>query len=163
YTFASVAKMYPDWLDASMPALLMSGRSDYWLIGDFLQQNWVHWAIAYIGIFFDLLIVPLMLWKRTRLLGFLISVFFHLFNSIVFQIGIFPYMSIAFALFFFSPEILRKKFLPKKELYIGNEVIVPKNKKLIIGVRSEEHTSELQSRENIVCRLLLEKKKKTEQ
>src|SRR5690606_39538456 len=26
------------------------------------------------------------------------------------------------------------------------------------GVRSEEHTSELQSRENIVCRLLLEKK-----
>src|SRR6266511_4915643 len=26
-------------------------------------------------------------------------------------------------------------------------------------VRSEEHTSELQSRENLVCRLLLEKKK----
>src|SRR5690606_39636750 len=28
------------------------------------------------------------------------------------------------------------------------------------SVRSEEHTSELQSRENLVCRLLLEKKKK---
>src|SRR5690606_41719096 len=28
-----------------------------------------------------------------------------------------------------------------------------------IGDRSEEHTSELQSRENLVCRLLLEKKK----
>src|SRR5690606_40298454 len=28
-----------------------------------------------------------------------------------------------------------------------------------IVVRSEEHTSELQSRENLVCRLLLEKKK----
>src|SRR5690606_41077929 len=28
------------------------------------------------------------------------------------------------------------------------------------GVRSEEHTSELQSRENLVCRLLLEKKNK---
>src|SRR5690606_41074777 len=28
-------------------------------------------------------------------------------------------------------------------------------------VRSEEHTSELQSRENLVCRLLLEKKNKT--
>src|SRR5690606_41258361 len=27
------------------------------------------------------------------------------------------------------------------------------------GIRSEEHTSELQSRENLVCRLLLEKKK----
>src|SRR5690606_40432755 len=29
------------------------------------------------------------------------------------------------------------------------------------GSRSEEHTSELQSRENLVCRLLLEKKKET--
>src|SRR5690606_42109828 len=29
--------------------------------------------------------------------------------------------------------------------------------------RSEEHTSELQSRENLVCRLLLEKKKKKHQ
>src|SRR5690606_40801213 len=36
---------------------------------------------------------------------------------------------------------------------------------ITIGVknaRSEEHTSELQSRENLVCRLLLEKKKKTQ-
>src|SRR3712207_6905503 len=30
-----------------------------------------------------------------------------------------------------------------------------------VGVRSEEHTSELQSRQYLVCRLLLEKKKKT--
>src|SRR5207302_8403195 len=29
-----------------------------------------------------------------------------------------------------------------------------------LRARSEEHTSELQSRENLVCRLLLEKKKK---
>src|SRR5256886_8722908 len=29
----------------------------------------------------------------------------------------------------------------------------------VIGVRSEEHTSELQSQSNLVCRLLLEKKK----
>src|SRR5690606_41757039 len=31
---------------------------------------------------------------------------------------------------------------------------------LVEDARSEEHTSELQSRENLVCRLLLEKKKK---
>src|SRR5215475_14851104 len=31
---------------------------------------------------------------------------------------------------------------------------------IAIEPRSEEHTSELQSRENLVCRLLLEKKKK---
>src|SRR5690606_40872977 len=30
----------------------------------------------------------------------------------------------------------------------------------VLSSRSEEHTSELQSRENLVCRLLLEKKKK---
>src|SRR5690606_40496416 len=29
----------------------------------------------------------------------------------------------------------------------------------VVQARSEEHTSELQSRENLVCRLLLEKKK----
>src|SRR5690606_40685276 len=29
----------------------------------------------------------------------------------------------------------------------------------LVMIRSEEHTSELQSRENLVCRLLLEKKK----
>src|SRR5690606_41009650 len=29
----------------------------------------------------------------------------------------------------------------------------------VVEARSEEHTSELQSRENLVCRLLLEKKK----
>src|SRR5690606_24996237 len=35
------------------------------------------------------------------------------------------------------------------------------NKKTNFVKRSEEHTSELQSRENLVCRLLLEKKKDT--
>src|SRR5690606_41931750 len=37
---------------------------------------------------------------------------------------------------------------------VGGEVERP------VVPRSEEHTSELQSRENLVCRLLLEKKKK---
>src|SRR5688572_31341835 len=32
---------------------------------------------------------------------------------------------------------------------------------MILSTRSEEHTSELQSQSNLVCRLLLEKKKKT--
>src|SRR5256886_13178641 len=36
---------------------------------------------------------------------------------------------------------------------LGNEVT------FMQGVRSEEHTSELQSQSNLVCRLLLEKKK----
>src|SRR5690606_41946034 len=37
-------------------------------------------------------------------------------------------------------------------------LVVPGDREDIILARSEEHTSELQSRENLVCRLLLEKK-----
>src|SRR2546427_4277981 len=37
---------------------------------------------------------------------------------------------------------------------------VAKAQRIIDGIRSEEHTSELQSQSNLVCRLLLEKKKK---
>src|SRR5690606_40399315 len=50
--------------------------------------------------------------------------------------------------------------------YLGKTVqVVPhitdeiKRRMQLLGQRSEEHTSELQSRENLVCRLLLEKKK----
>src|SRR2546427_7725469 len=39
-------------------------------------------------------------------------------------------------------------------------VLVPKAERLTRSRRSEEHTSELQSQSNLVCRLLLEKKKK---
>src|SRR5690606_42112013 len=41
------------------------------------------------------------------------------------------------------------------------EVVVEADHAVHLRPRSEEHTSELQSRENLVCRLLLEKKKKT--
>src|SRR5687768_18442532 len=37
----------------------------------------------------------------------------------------------------------------------------PSPQRMTSSVRSEEHTSELQSRLHLVCRLLLEKKKKT--
>ncbi len=134
YTYASAAKFYPDWLDATAPKLFMQAKSRYWLIGDFLQQEWVHYTIAYVGILYDGLIVPALLWKRTRFIAFIVSLFFHLFNSVVFQIGIFPYMSIAFSLFFFSPAILRKRFLPKREAYIEDKVIVPRLKSLGITV-----------------------------
>src|SRR2546427_8393708 len=39
----------------------------------------------------------------------------------------------------------------------GDEVIYPTSARIV--KRSEEHTSELQSQSNLVCRLLLEKKK----
>src|SRR5690606_41471144 len=42
----------------------------------------------------------------------------------------------------------------------GLTVTAQKREEQLQDVRSEEHTSELQSRENLVCRLLLEKKNK---
>src|SRR5436305_10415201 len=45
----------------------------------------------------------------------------------------------------------------------GPEAIRNARGKPCRGRRSEEHTSELQSRPHLVCRLLLEKKKKTPQ
>src|SRR5690606_39633540 len=43
---------------------------------------------------------------------------------------------------------------------IQSEPNIINNEGGFTNYRSEEHTSELQSRENLVCRLLLEKKKK---
>src|SRR5438034_11147083 len=44
--------------------------------------------------------------------------------------------------------------------YLGNNMIVYFAKDFLALARSEEHTSELQSHSDLVCRLLLEKKKK---
>src|SRR2546426_9408469 len=43
----------------------------------------------------------------------------------------------------------------------GTAVVERNGRSVVFVVRSEEHTSELQSPCNLVCRLLLEKKKKT--
>src|SRR5258706_5445429 len=51
--------------------------------------------------------------------------------------------------------IIRLRFYANRNYIIGSIYVV------ILGMRSEEHTSELQSLTNLVCRLLLEKKKKT--
>src|SRR5690606_34092245 len=61
YTYAALAKGYGGWLDSSFIQLLMRSKADYWLIGDLLQQDWVHRIIVVFGILFDLLIVPAML------------------------------------------------------------------------------------------------------
>src|SRR5690625_6651666 len=43
----------------------------------------------------------------------------------------------------------------------GDQPIQKIGQKVLLASRSEEHTSELQSRGHLVCRLLLEKKKNT--
>ncbi|WP_370390111.1 HTTM domain-containing protein [uncultured Winogradskyella sp.] len=134
YTYASIAKLYPDWLDTSVIALMMKGKAHFPIIGDLLQQKVMHYFIAYGGILFDGLIIPLLLYKPTRKFAFFGSIFFHIFNSVVFHIGIFPFLSLAFCLFFFEPKTVRNLFLRNKPFYDKGEVILPRQHKLITTV-----------------------------
>lgn len=116
YTFASIAKINPDWL-AGMPIKLwFQAKESYPIIGPLLQKEGAAYMVAYTGILFDLLIVPMMLWRKTRILGFLLSLCFHIFNSIIFQIGIFPYLMLAALVFFFEPEKVRAWFFKQKPI-----------------------------------------------
>ncbi len=132
YTYAAIAKIYGDWLDLSFIKLLMQTKANYYLIGDWLQQEWVLKAVRAIGILFDLLIVPALLWKPSRKIAFICSVGFHLFNSIVFQIGIFPYLSLTFTLFFFEAETVRKIFFRNKPPLLNDKVDRPSLRNYIL-------------------------------
>ncbi len=134
YVYAAIAKVYGDWLDFGIVRILMLGKAHYYVVGELLQHPWIHKIIGVVGILFDLLIVPALLWKRTRKIAFFISFFFHLFNSIVFQIGIFPYLSLAFTVFFFEPETIRKIFFKRKKPYLLNTVEIPSYKPLLYSL-----------------------------
>src|SRR5690242_21528007 len=53
-------------------------------------------------------------------------------------------------------EVLRRQLADHQALHAEHQALEAQ----LAEVRSEEHTSELQSHVNLVCRLLLEKKKK---
>lgn len=134
YMYAAIAKVYGDWLDFGIVRILMLGKSHYHVVGELLQQSWIHKIIGAVGILFDLLIIPALLWKKTRKIAFVISIFFHLFNSILFQIGIFPYLSLAFTVFFFEPETIRNLFFRRKKTYLSSKVEIPFYKPLLYSL-----------------------------
>jgi vitamin K-dependent gamma-carboxylase len=127
FSYAAMAKIYPGWLDGSVMAIFMKSKINYPLIGPLLQAPWLQTGITYGGVLFDALIIPMLLWRRTRNFGFVLSLVFHLFNSVVFQIGIFPYMSIAFSLFFFPSSVLKKRFGLKRPIAEQQEPLKAKS------------------------------------
>lgn len=134
YTYAAIAKLYADWFDFSIIAQLMEARKDFFLIGPPLQLPVVHKVIGVFGILFDFLVIPLLLYKPTRKWAFIASIFFHLFNSIVFHIGIFPYLSLAFCVFFFDPETIRRLFFKQKPIPTLSQTPPPAHAPWIIGI-----------------------------
>ncbi|MFK8005796.1 MAG: HTTM domain-containing protein [Saprospiraceae bacterium] len=115
FTYGAVAKFYPGWWSGDFIKNSFSHKTNYWLIGPLLGKEWFQQFITFSGVIFDAIIIPLLIWKRTRMLAFIGLVIFNIFNSAVFQIGIFPYTVIALTVFFFKTETIRKLFFPKKQ------------------------------------------------
>ncbi|RZJ98944.1 MAG: hypothetical protein EOO46_23305, partial [Flavobacterium sp.] len=113
YFFATVAKFYPGWLDGSFTKIILS-NTEFETFKRLFNNHYFHLFIAYSGIAFDMFIVPLLLWKRTRTIAFLAAIFFHLFNAIFLQIGIFPFFALSFIVFFYPPEKIRSLFFRNK-------------------------------------------------
>lgn len=106
YFYAGLAKINSDWLFRAMPLKIwLPSKYDLPFLGDLLQQEWLHYAFSWSGMFYDLAIPFLLLWKRTRLVAFLLVIIFHALTRMLFPIGMFPFIMIVSALIFFSPQV----------------------------------------------------------
>ena len=117
YFYAAIAKFYPDWLNGTFTRILLTGTTSNEFFLALFSNKYFYLFIAYAGILFDLLIVPLLLFKKTRTIALVASLSFHLFNAIFLQIGIFPFFALTFSLFFYPPEKIRKLFLRNKPVF----------------------------------------------
>jgi hypothetical protein len=114
FMYASKAKWYPGWYEGTFVELAFSGKKYYWLIGSWLQYKWLQIGVTWGGIVFDFVVIPMLMFRKTRWFAFGLFVFFNLFNSVVFLIGIFPYLMIGSSVLFFTPEVVRQRFFPGK-------------------------------------------------
>ena len=108
YTFAGIAKLDADWLRAMPLSVWLQSDAGYPWIGPLLAAPATAYFMSYGGLVFDLLIVPAMLWARTRRYAFAIALVFHLTNVVTFGIGSFPWFSLAATALFFPPESFRR-------------------------------------------------------
>jgi len=113
YFYAALSKLNADWFSGKYIAIQFSELSRRPKLGIIYGRHWFQLFICYAGFLFDLLIVPLLLLKKTRNYAFIASCLFHLFNSFSFNIGTFPYLSIALNVFFFEGKKLRNLFFKK--------------------------------------------------
>jgi hypothetical protein len=118
YFYGGIAKLNADWL-AGEPMRTWLSRKDFAPhLGPFFRQETSVLFFSYGGLLFDLLVVPFLLWKRTRVAAFLFAVLFHLGNALLLQfgIGIFPWFMIAVTTLFLAPSWPRTLFLRQAPL-----------------------------------------------
>jgi vitamin K-dependent gamma-carboxylase len=101
YLYAGVAKLDRDWLAGYTAEALLSARKGLPGIGPFIDSRLAVGICTYGGLLLDLLVVPLLIWKRTRLVAFMAAAGFHVLNSRLFNIGVFPWLAIASTACFF--------------------------------------------------------------
>ena len=115
YFFGGVAKINADWLAGEPLRTWLSRRMDYPLIGFLFGEDAVVMGMAWGGMLFDLLIVPFLMCRPTRVVGFAGVLFFNFTNALVFHIGIFPWLAIALSTVFFDPAWPRRYMVLKDE------------------------------------------------
>ena len=108
YFFGGIAKINSDWLHGEPMRDWLAGRQDFPLVGSLFTEEWVVYAFSYGGLVFDLIIVPLLMWKRTRVFAVIWIMTFHLMNAYLFSIGIFPWFMMLVTPVFFSPSWFRR-------------------------------------------------------
>jgi vitamin K-dependent gamma-carboxylase len=109
YVFGGIAKLQADWLfDAQPLAIWLPANSDFPLLGPLFEHKWVAYVFAWAGAAFDLCIVPLLLWHRSRPFAYALVVVFHVITARLFNLGMFPWIMIASSLIFLPPEWPRR-------------------------------------------------------
>ena len=108
YVYGGIAKLNGDWLAGEPVRTWLAERSAQSVLGPWLAQEWLVFTLCYGGLAFDLAIVPLLLWRRTRALALAAALGFHLANAYLFTIGIFPWLMIAATLLFLPPDWPRR-------------------------------------------------------
>jgi len=102
--YAGLVKLNWDWLRLEPIRSWLIARSDAVWYG----AIWETEAGLILGAFGPVLLhivgAPLLLWRRTRLPVFLVYLVFHVTNHFIFDIGIFPWMTIALTTLFFAPD-----------------------------------------------------------
>lgn len=105
YFWGGIAKLNYDWLIEAMPLhLWIKNRSDIPIVGPLFALKPTAYLMAWGGFLLDLLIAFFLLHKRLRWWALAAAVFFHATNHLIFNIGIFPYLSLVMTSLFFEPD-----------------------------------------------------------
>lgn len=104
YVFGGIAKLNPDWMLGEPMRTHLSTKADVPLVGDILSHESAGLLFSYGGLSFDLAVVPALLWPRTRRFAYVGCVIFHVVNSALFDIHIFPWLMILATTVFFKPD-----------------------------------------------------------